>query len=65
MPRLAAFLCVIETAWAAWFILPPFAGRGALAPVLSAAALVGGAALLLNRYLTSILRHGLAGEGAP
>jgi hypothetical protein len=65
IPRLAAFLCVIETAWAAWFILPPFGSRGALAPVLSAAALVGGAALLLNRYLTSILRHAPAGEGAP
>jgi len=66
VPRLAALVCVVEAAWAAWFILPPFAGRGALTPVLSAVFLGAGAALFLNRYLSAVMRGArTAGEEIP
>jgi len=58
VPRLAALLCIVEVTWAAWFILPPFTGRGAPTPLVAAAFLVAGAGLFLNRYLTVV-----AGEG--
>jgi hypothetical protein len=48
--RVGALLCVAEIGWAAWFILPAFAGRGALLAPLSALFLAGGAGLFLNRY---------------
>lgn len=62
VPRVARLICVMEVAWAAWFILPPFGGRGPLVPVLSLLFLGAGAALFLNRYLTAAWA---AGEGAP
>lgn len=53
-PRLGAALCAVEVVWAAWFILPPFAGLGAWLAVLSALLLGAGACLFLNRYLAGV-----------
>lgn len=48
--RVGALLCAAEIGWAAWFILPAFAGRGALLAPLSVLFLAGGAGVFLNRY---------------
>ncbi|HVW22557.1 MAG TPA: hypothetical protein VHC86_15185 [Opitutaceae bacterium] len=48
--RVGAVLCAAQIGWAAWFILPAFAGRGVWLPPLSALFLAGGAGLFLNRY---------------
>jgi hypothetical protein len=61
VPRLAVFLCGVEVAWAAWFILPPFADRGGCLLPLSAALLVLGAALFCHRFLARLARR----EGTP
>lgn len=67
VPAVAWLLSAVELLWAAWFILPPFADRGALFPVLCATCLLAGAGLFINRYLTTALQvAAVAGsKGAP
>jgi hypothetical protein len=57
VPRLALFLCGVEVAWAAWFILPPFADRGGLVLPLSATLVVAGAALGFDRWAAYVARE--------
>ena len=56
VPGVAWLLFGMQAMWAGWFILPAFADRGPLFPVLCAVALVAGVGLFANRYLAVVLR---------
>jgi len=56
VPAVAWLLSGMQVIWAGWFILPAFADRGPLFPILCAVALVAGVGLFANRYLAVVLR---------